>query len=217
MKCPRCTQSVAPGGECCLHCGYALAVTDEVFGSDDVLLERVTDAAGVLSEGEMERMELALLQFERRFPQLFAAVYCGALPRQTSLRQFGFWLLNRAAVCELDVTRANDHGAMFVIDAHGRSAALVTGYFLECYLDERDARAVLEAGRREFHGGLWAAGVCQALRELTARLRRRAAEAAKSPGRFAPAKPPAEPAPPQFVRLRDGHVHQQHPTERSQP
>ena len=111
-------------------------------------VERVTDAAGVLSDGDIERIELALAQFERRFPQLFAAVYCGALPQPTSLRQFGFWLLNRAAISELDVTRANDHGAMFVIDTHGRSAALGLGYFLECYLDERDARAVLEAGRR---------------------------------------------------------------------
>ena len=208
---------MAPGGDCCPHCGYSLAATDEVFGSDDVLIERVTDAAGVLSEGDIERIELAMLQFEERFPQLFAAVYCGALPQQTSLRQFGFWLLNRAAVCEVEVTRANDHGAMFVIDTHGRSAALVLGYFLECYLDERDARAILEAGRQEFHRGIWAAGICQALRELTARLRRRAAEAARSPARFAPAKPAAEPAPPQFVRLRDGHTHPQHHTERSRP
>lgn len=192
-------------------------MTDEVFGSDDVLLERVTDAAGVLSEGDIERIELALLQFERRFPQLFAAVYCGALPQQTSLRQFGFWLLNRAAVCDLDVSRANDHGAVFVLDTHGRSAALVPGYFLECYLDERDARAVLEAGRREFHRGQWAAGICRALRELTSRLRRRAAEAAKSPARFAPPRPPVEPATPQFVRLRDGHTRRQQPTEKNRP
>ena len=183
-------------------------MTDEVFGSDDVLIERVTDAAGVLSESDIERIELKLVQFETVFPQLFAIVYCGALPPQTSLRQFGFWLLNRAAVCELEVTRANDHGAIFVIDTHGRSAAFVLGYFLECYLDERDVRAVLEAGRQEFHRGFWAAGVFLCLHELTVRLRRRAAEAAKSPARFAPARPPAGPVPPQFVRLRDGHTQQ---------
>lgn len=197
---------MAQAGECCLHCGYSLGVTDDVFGADAVLLDRVTDAAGVLSDGDADRMELALEQFERRFPQLFAAVYCGALPQQTSLRQFGFWLLNRAAVCELDVTRPNEHGALFIIDTHGRSAAIVLGYFLECYLDERDARAVLEAGRHDFHRGLWAAGVCAALAEMTARLCRRAAEAAKSPARFAPAKPVATPAPPRFVRIRDGHT-----------
>ncbi len=217
MKCPRCTQAVAPGGDACLHCGYSLAVTDEVFGADDVLISRVTDAAGVLSEGDIERIELAMKQFEGRFPQLFTAVYCGALPQQTSLRQFGFWLLNRAAVCELEVTRANDHGSMFIIDTHGKSVALILGYFLECYLDERDSRAVLDAGRRDFQRGLWAAGICQSLNELTTRLRRRAAEAAKSPARFAPAKPATEPAPPQFVRLRDGHTHQQPQSERRRP
>lgn len=215
MKCPRCTQSVTQGEECCPHCGYSLAVTDDQFGADAVLLDRITDAAGVLSEGDYSKLDATLCGFERCFPQLFVAVYFGALPQQTSLRQFGFWLLNRAAVCELDVTRPNEHGALFVIDSHGRSAALVLGYFLECYLHERDNQFVLEAARRNFHRGLWASGVCAALRELTARLRRRAAEAAKSPQRFAPARPPTAPAPPRFVRIRDGHIHAAKPSDTS--
>lgn len=191
-----------------------MAVTDEVFGADPVLLERVTDAAGVLSEGNIERLHLTLDRFEARFPQLFAAVYCGALPPQTSLRQFGFWLLNRAAVSPLEATRPNENGALFVIDTHGRSAALVLGYFLECYLDERDSRAVLEAARRDFHRGLWASGICMALGEMGIRLARRAAEAAKTPGRFAPPRPSVIPEKPSFVRLRRGHRHQPQDTSR---
>ena len=179
---------------------------DEIFGGDAVLLERVTDAAGVLTMTDAERVTAALVEFEARFPQLFAAVYCGALPAQTSLRQFGFWLLNRAAVCDLEATRPNENGALLIIDTHGRAAALVPGYFLECYLDAGDVLRVLEAARRDFHGGLWAAGILAALRELTTRLRRRAAEAAKSPERFAPPRPPAVPAAPQFVRIREGHT-----------
>jgi hypothetical protein len=197
---------VAPGGDCCPHCGYTLAVTDDVFGSDAVLIDRVNDAAGVLSDCDIERIDFAMQRFERRFPQLFAALWCGALPQQTSLRQFGFWLLNRAAVCELDVTRPNEHGALFVIDTHGRSAGLVLGYLLECYLDERDARLVLEAGRRDFHRALWADGVCASLAELAARLRKRASSAARHPARFAPPRPAADPRPPRFNRIRDGHV-----------
>jgi len=180
---------------------------DEIFGGDEVLLQRITDAAGVFSHGDRERLTLAMNRFEQRFPQLFTAVYCGALPPQTSLRQFGFWLLNRAAICDVDVTRANENGALLILDTHGRSAALVPGYFLECYLDERDAARVLEAARRDFHRGLWAGGICAAIEELTSRLRRRAAEAAKSPDRFAPPRPPVTPSAPQFVRMRKGHTH----------
>jgi uncharacterized membrane protein YgcG len=197
---------VAQGDESCSHCGYALAVTDEVFGADEVLLERITDAAGVFSDRDRSRLAAALKEFESRFPQLFAVVYCGALPQQTSLRQFGFWLLNRAAVCDLEATRPNEQGALFVIDTHGRSAALVLGYFLECYLDEQDAQRVLAAGRRNFQQGLWAAGTCAALAELTARLRQRAVEAAKAPERFAPPRPPVVPSTPKFVRIREGNV-----------
>jgi len=176
---------------------------DDVFGADEVLLGRVVDTAGVFSDGEMQRTKSILEDFEKRFPQLFVTVYCGALPHQTSLRQFGFWLLNRAAVCEVEATRPNEHGALFVLDIHGRSAALVVGYFLECYLDQRDLQRILEAGRREFHRGLWAAGIGSAVRELAVRLRRRAAMAAKHPERFAPPRPAAAPALPQFTRIRE--------------
>ena len=81
---------MAQGEDSCLHCGYSLSVTDEVFGPDAVLLNRVTDAAGVLTDGEVTRLDNALREFESRFPQLFTVVYCGALPQQTGLRQFGF-------------------------------------------------------------------------------------------------------------------------------
>jgi uncharacterized membrane protein YgcG len=200
-------QSLAPAEDGCPHCGYTLATMDEVFGGDEVLLDRVTDAADALSQTELENVNAALNKFEQRFPQLFVAIYCGALPQQTSLRQFGFWLLNRAAICDLDATRPNENGALLIIDTHGRSAALVPGYFLECYLDERDAARVLEAGRRDFQRGIWAGGVCRVLEKLTSRLRRRAAEAAKSPERFAPPQPPAIPTQPHFVRIREGHTH----------
>lgn len=204
-KCPRCTQWLAPGAGDCPHCGFSLTVMDEVFGDDAVLLDRVTDAAGVLSHIEMERMTTALEQFEQRFPQLFAAVYCSALPPQTSLRQFGFWLLNRAAVCDLEATRPNENGVLFILDTHGRSAALVPGYFLECYLDGNDQQRVLEAARRDFQRSQWAAGIVAALHEMMRRLRRRAAEAGRSPERFAPPQPAALPAAPSFVRIREGH------------
>lgn len=186
---------------------------DESFGSDEVLLDRVTDAAGALSHGDMERVTSVLNVFQQRFPQLFVAVYCGALPPQTSLRQFGFWLLNRAAICDLEATRPNENGALLVIDTHGRSAALVPGYFLECYIHGQDAVKVLQAAQRDFQRNLWAAGICAAVAELTVRLRRKAAEAAKFPDRFIPPRPPASPAPPQFVRMRHGHTHAPEPSE----
>ncbi len=197
---------MAGGVDHCFHCGYSLADTDGVFGPHAVLVERVTDEAGVLSSSDAARVTAAFRRFEDRFPQLFSMLYCGALPPETGLRQFGFWLLNRAAVCDLEVTRPNEHGALFVIDTHGRAVALVLGYFLECYLDARDCHRVLEAGRRAFLRGQWATGVCRALGELSFQLQRRAAQAVKNPGRFASRTPGAAPEVPKFTRIRDGHV-----------
>lgn len=190
---------------------------DEVFGGDAVLLDRVTDAAGALSRSEIEQVEDALRRFEHRFPQLFTVVYCGALPAQTSLRQFGFWLLNRAAVCDLEATRPNENGVLLILDTHGRSAAVVPGYLLECYLNESDLQRVLTAGRKSWGRGLWTPGLLAALGELSSRLCRRAEEAARAPERFAPPHPPAVPALPQFVRIREGHSHRIPETHSRQP
>ena len=178
---------------------------DEQYGSDAVLLDRVTDAAGVLSEPELDRLNEALVEYERQFPQLFATVYCGALPQQSSLRQFGFWLLNRAAVCDVDATRPNEHGTALVLDIHGRAAFLLHGYLVECYLSDADNAWILKKGQRAWNQGRWADGILAVLEAMSDRLRKRAAEAAKNPAKFNPDRTPEEPQPPRFRRIRQGH------------
>ena len=114
-------------------------------------------------------------------------------------------LLNRAAVCEVDATRPNEHGTVLVLDTHGRSAALVHGYLVERYLSEKDNTDILNKGRRAWQRGRWADGLLAALEALTSRLRKRADEAFKHPERFAPGRAQVEPQPPRFRRIRQGH------------
>lgn len=109
---------------------------DALFGDEDVILKRFTDAAGVLRMKEREAIRALMERFEKKFPQLFFSIYVAAFDEIPSLRQFGFWLLNRAAYSDVGVNRPNENGVLLVIDVNGKAAAISFGYSLMPYLDE---------------------------------------------------------------------------------
>lgn len=184
ITCPRCVQSVLPGEDSCRHCGYSLAEADAHFGGGPVAVERLTDADGLLTGRERGAIGVLQREFERQFPQLFLLVYVGSLPVPSGPRQFGFWLLNQAAVPSLDVMRPNEKGLLLVVDPGSGTAALTAGYFLECYLGQEELNGVLEAGRKAFGRQQFVRGIQDIARMLTARLRQAAREAAKNPAAF---------------------------------
>ena len=75
-----------------------------------------TDGAGLLRRLERQRVEAELKRFRVRFPQLFFAVHTVVLEEWTSLRQFGFWLLNRAAFRGSADGVDRDGGILLAID-----------------------------------------------------------------------------------------------------
>lgn len=109
---------------------------DTLFGAEDVILKKFTDAAGVLRMKEREAIRAVMEDFEKRFPQLFFAIYVAAFDEIPSLRQFGFWLLNRAAYSDVGLDRPNENGILIVIDVNGKAAAISFGYSLMPYLNE---------------------------------------------------------------------------------
>ena len=116
MKCPRCVQRVHRAAALCPHCGFEINEADRVFGAQEVRLKCLTDAAGVLRKRERETGRKILAEFQRKFPQLFFAVYFGTFRELPSLRQFGFWLLNRGAVEDVEVDRPNEAGSLFSLE-----------------------------------------------------------------------------------------------------
>ncbi|MGJ8696166.1 MAG: TPM domain-containing protein [Verrucomicrobiaceae bacterium] len=118
---------------------------DDLFGNDDVSLQKLSDAAGVLRMKEREAIRKVLQGFEHRFPQLFVSIYVGAFDEIPSLRQFGFWLLNRSAYTDVGVDRPNENGILLVVDVNGKTASLTFGYALMPYLDEENTFEALSA------------------------------------------------------------------------
>lgn len=123
---------------------------DELFGGEDIRLRKFTDEAGVLRMKEREPMRRILEHFEAKFPQLFVAVYLAAFEDLKSLRQFGFWMLNRAAYEDVDLDRPNACGILILVDVNSKHAAITYGYALEPYLDEKSTFVALSAGHPMF-------------------------------------------------------------------
>ena len=200
MKCPRCVREIPYAVPACDECGFSLDDQDCQFGPDAVALARVTNAQEVLSEEEVRKLEFALNQFEKNFPQLFLGVYLAALPAISSVRQFAFWLLNRAAIPSLDITRPNENGCLLVVDLTSGQVVMVVGYLLECYFKEAELDEILAHGRAAMDRGHLARGLDQVIRKFSKQLKHKSKLAQRNAGRFKPGGPP-EPARPEFQRL----------------
>jgi len=155
MKCPRCVQRVHSRARECPHCAFSIRDVDQVFGQDDVRLRTLTDAAGVLRRKERIALRGRLHQFQENFPQLFFGIYFGSFRETPSLRQFGFWLLNRGAFEDVDVSRPNEGGILLSVDVGGKSAGLTAGYALGPFLSEDAIFGALSAAHPHFLEGQW--------------------------------------------------------------
>ncbi|MEM7145404.1 MAG: TPM domain-containing protein [Verrucomicrobiota bacterium] len=203
MKCPRCVQELALSADSCEGCGFSIGDLDEEFGREAVVLERVEDDAHILRLRERQQLDAELDRFEQLFPQLFAAVFIGSFPPMTNIRQFGFWLLNRAAVSEVDVTRPNDRGMLFVLDLNGKQLGVSLGYQLEPFLSEREMAKCFRSAKPDFVEGDYAEAMVKMLGKITRRLKKRSRQAARHPERFYQGRVRA-PAMPELVPVNAG-------------
>ena len=205
MKCPRCVQKIHRGAESCPHCGFCLSICDEEFGSDEVSVKMLTDAAGLLRNKERAKVQDAINQFCRRFPQLFFAVYTGGFRESAKLRQFGFWLLNRGAFEDVPLERPNAAGIILVMDVEGKAAGLTYGYLLDPYLDEEDTFSCLSKAHPYWIEHRSAEGIIVVLRAMEKILIRKSRHAKSDPERYERKVSPPPQVGDLVKRIRSGH------------
>jgi hypothetical protein len=157
---------------------------DDRFGGEEVRLRCLSDTAGIFPSVERERVEAAMERISRRFPQVFAAVYTGALGEFANIRQFGFWLLNRGAFENLPVDKPNEAGILLTIDPASKAAGFVFGYLLDPFLDEADTFECLTRAHAYWLEERYAEGVIKALLHLEGILCKRSRQARRDPEHF---------------------------------
>lgn len=205
MKCPRCVQRIHRAAESCPHCGFTLTDADRDFGHEEVRIQSLTDCAGILRRDDRHRVEQAMERLARRFPQVFVAVYTGALGEVANIRQFGFWLLNRAAFEDVPMEKPNEAGILITIDPESKAAGIVFGYLLDPFLDESDTFDCLSRGHAYWLEGRYSEGLQRVILHLDSILARRSRQAARDPESFQrKVLPPVQPG--DLVRqMRAGH------------
>lgn len=184
MKCPRCVQRIHRAAGSCPHCGFSLTDADQRFGAEDVRLRCLTDSAGILRRGDRGRVEAAMERISRRFPQVFVAVYTGALGEVANIRQFGFWLLNRSAFEDLPAEKPNEAGILLTIDPESKAAGFVFGYLLDAFLEESDTFECLSRAHAYWLEERYADGIIKALLHLEGILAKRSRQARRDPEHF---------------------------------
>jgi hypothetical protein len=205
MKCPRCVQRIHRAAESCPHCGFTLDDADAVFGHEEVRIKCLTDCAGIFRRRDRQRVEVAMEKISRRFPQVFVAIYTGSLGERANLRQFGFWLLNRAAFEDVPVEKPNEAGILITIDPESKAAGIVFGYLLDPFLEESDTFDCLSRGHAYWLEERYADGIQRVLRHLDGILAKRSRQARRDPEQFErKVLPPVQTG--DFVRrIRSGH------------
>lgn len=120
----------------------------------------------------------------RRFPQVFVAIYTGALGEVSNIRQFGFWLLNRAAFEDVPVEKPNEAGILITIDPESKAAGMVFGYLLDPFLEESDTFDCLSRAHAYWLEERYADGLLRVLAHLDGILTKRSRQARRDPEHF---------------------------------
>ena len=144
--------------------------------------------------------------FSRRFPQLFVAVYTGSLGEVSNLRQFGFWLLNRAAFEEVPADKPNETGILITIDPESKAAGMVFGYALDAFLDESHTFECLSRAHAHWLEGRYADGMVKLLAQLEGILIKASRQARRDPEHFRRKVMSHSSKGDGLKRMRDGHV-----------
>ena len=147
MKCPRCQRPVDHEAVSCYSCGYSEEAAAATCGGNQVILNRVHDAAHCLRKQERDDLSLTLDQLELKFPQMLFCAYLGTLPSHLSISELGFWLLNHGQVKGAEYVRPNENAILIVMDMNSKQIGISMGYFAETLISEEDAYRALTYAR----------------------------------------------------------------------
>jgi oligoribonuclease NrnB/cAMP/cGMP phosphodiesterase (DHH superfamily) len=133
------------------------------------------------------------------------AIYTGSLGEVSNIRQFGFWLLNRAAFEDLPPDKPNESGILITVDPESKAAGVVFGYLLDPFLEESETFECLSRAHAYWLEERYADGLVRALAQLEAVLSRKCRHARRDPEHFKRKVFPPAMMGDLVKRIRSGH------------
>ena len=171
MKCPSCANVLNEPASRCPACKFTLLRADLKFGAIPRHSRYLSDRSGRLELDEIAELREGLQLFEKKFPQSLFSVFVADLPSGSSVKEYAFWLSNRARFSPSEKRLGENLDILLVIDVGSETAALTTGYGLEKHLAEDDLQDALDALAKAAAKGDVVAGIWTCIETITGRLR----------------------------------------------
>ena len=170
MKCPSCLGTFSKPTPQCPHCSLTLRRLDVKFGAVPRHSALLTDRTGRLPARDAKALRLLLRSFNSKFPQsLFSVFLTNQLPG--SIWEYTFWMANRGRFGNVQAGAGDNFDLLLGIDVDARAAALVIGYGLEHYLEERDLERALAGASGAFSVADFARGIRICVELLTEKMK----------------------------------------------
>ncbi len=153
ITCPACGGPLKVDSKWCPACHFTGAHTIDLFPDAPPPLLPILDAAGILKERDVRKIESERDKLRRRFPQFHWRVCTVVLPTETNLSVFGFWLLNVCPLHGAETTEDRTATVLLLINAGTGQVAAVPGYAVESVLSNDGWKVILAT-----MAGPWRAG-----------------------------------------------------------
>jgi hypothetical protein len=171
VSCPGCHRALPGPVEQCPHCGYNAWTCVDHFRYDPPPLDRYIDIEHRLKNEDRARLDKVIDGLESDLPQVRVHLCLVKLLPGTDVRECGFWMLNASVPRDEEEAEHRPWGILLLMDLHAASASLTVGYALDPFLSNDALRDCLEAGRKDFGEGNFAAGLMRLLTVLHGALR----------------------------------------------
>jgi hypothetical protein len=179
MFCPGCRRATPDPVEQCPACGYSGASAVDKFPFAAPALDRFIDPDNHLAVEDCEKIDRALNELEKEYPQVRFSFCLVDLAEATDPREFGFWMMNASPVRGPVEERLRPWSVLLLVDHAYCRVSVTAGYAIEPFLDEEEWRSLLRLEERYFREGDYGSailrfvkGSAHVLREAEKRVRR---------------------------------------------
>lgn len=153
VQCPACGGPLNVDANWCPHCNFTGGDTVAMFSNTPPPLLPVLDAAGILKESDLLKIESARDSLRGRFPQFHWRVCTVVLPPESSLSLFGFWMLNACPLLDEETLENRASTVLLLINADSGQVAAVPGYAVESYLSDDTWKLILASMAEPWRSG----------------------------------------------------------------
>lgn len=170
MRCPACRTPAIEIDAACRQCGFSLEAADRAFGIAPTLTRPITDTHSALGILAKRSAQAVIEQVERRFPQLGLGIVLTALPPQTPLSPYAFWLFNRGQLSSALEKGGDNRLVLLLIDTSTQQAVAMVGYGLEPLMKESQLQTCIQATFTALQRGRHGQAIEAFVRELDRQL-----------------------------------------------